>query len=111
MNRRRPAQQSQSNARARAKREHAAGSKRMKRRKEIRAAWAAGILSVLLGAGSAAYFLTATGTPFKGRGAALADALYGAFGPIGPALPWLGISAILAFICVAAARGWGQEVD
>jgi len=111
MKRRRPPTQSLSNLRAKARRDEAANLKHKKRRSEIRASWAAGILSVLLGAGSVRYFLAATGPPFEGRGAALADALYGMFGPIGPALLWLGLSVILAIVCIAAALGWGKEVD
>lgn len=107
---RRPPKQSLSNLRAKAKRSVDAQAKAKKRQMEVRASWAAGILSVTLAGGSLAYFLQAI-PPYQGRGAALAAYLYGHFGQIGPALPWLAISAILAFISIAAARGWGDDVD
>ncbi|MBL8521794.1 MAG: hypothetical protein JNK75_14145 [Betaproteobacteria bacterium] len=108
MKRTRSGKHSASNLSANAKRTASAGTQRDKRRKEIHAAWAMGISAAILGIGSAAHFLTSAGPPFQGRGAALANALHALFGPIGPALPWLGIAAVLGLLALSAARGWGE---
>ncbi|MBL8297574.1 MAG: hypothetical protein JNN30_04415 [Rhodanobacteraceae bacterium] len=71
----------------------------------------AGILALVLPAISLQYFLNSPGPPFRGRGAAFYEQLYYQFGPVGPALPWLAISVILALVSLAAARGWGKEID
>lgn len=88
----------------------APGAHRARRRNEVRASWAAAVMAAVLAVGSLTYFLNSDGPPFHGRGAAAANRLYAAFGPIGPALPWLAISALLALVSVAAARGWGSDV-
>ncbi len=105
-----PLKNSKAESRANAKRSKNREDRRAKRRDEVRASWATGTLAVLIAIGSLAYFLSSTGPPFEGRGAALANWLYAQFGPVGPALPWLAISAALAFIAVAASRGWGKDV-
>jgi hypothetical protein len=111
MKRRGPQRRGTSAPGSTAKRALEADDRKRKRRNERRASWAAGILSVFFASASLAYFLASTGPPYQGRGAAPAAALHGDFGPIGPALPWLAISVVLAFVRVAAARGWGKDVD
>lgn len=76
-----------------------------------RASKVAGFLAILFGPGSVAFFVTVGGPPYVGKGAAWATALHAKYGPIGPALPWLGVSALFVFIWIAAARDWGEDKD
>lgn len=85
--------------------------KRISRRNEVRTAWATAVLAAVLAVGSLTYFLNSAGPRFQGRGAALADWLHAEFGPVGPAPPWLAISAGLALVSLAAARRWGKDVS
>ncbi|MBL8513700.1 MAG: hypothetical protein JNJ55_06885 [Betaproteobacteria bacterium] len=111
MKRTKSSKPSVSSRRAQSKRKAASGDLRIKRRNEIRVAWVTGVLAVVLAIGSVLHFLNSPGPPYQGRGAASAAGLYEKFGPIGPALPWLVIAGILAFISLAAARGWGDDVQ
>lgn len=110
MRRSQPPRHRRAGVKAQARRATALEGRRTRRRNDVRAAWAAATLAVLLASGSLVYFLTSDGPPFEGRGAALANWLHAHFGPIGPALPWLAISGVLAFIAFAASRGWGKDV-
>ena len=110
MSRARPTTHKKASAQPQTKRAADHEARRTKRRDEVRASWAAGLLAVLLATGSLVYFLNSNGPPFEGRGAALANWLYAQFGPIGPALPWLAISGTLALVSLAASRGWGKDI-
>jgi len=81
----RPATRSELTHRSEMGRQTESDARCVKRQREVRTSWAAGILSLVLGASSLAYFQINC-PPFQGRGAKLANALYAQFGPIGPAL-------------------------
>jgi hypothetical protein len=82
-------------------------------RSERRVAWGAGLAAAFF-AGLGLYrLIVPAGPPFAGRrrAAEAAHQLYEQFGPIGPVLPWFGIAILLAFISLAAAKGWGKPVS
>ena len=76
-----------------------------------RASKAAGLAALFCGPGIVIYCLTIGGPPFEGKGAALAESLYDRYGSVGPALPWVGLSILFAFVSLAAARDWGEKTD